>query len=612
LGQFKGLTVAALLALTAAPAGFVATPALAQAAASSEAARFTAFIDGEFEQELKLRPQRATALGRKQDNDKWDDISDAGQLKLLEWRRASVGKMRAGFDRAKLPPSLQASYDMWALELDRAEMTYKYRRYQPPFYSFLYSIHSELPNFLINTQAVTEAGDMRGYNARLKTLGAVLDVGIAESREATAQGINAPKFEVERVIEGSKVMITGQPFAPSGADSPLWADAKAKVAKLKVAGKVTDAEADQLLADARAGVLGIKPAYERVIAWAQGELPKAPSGRTGAISLPNGLAWYATALKLNTTTDLTPDQVHQLGLKEVARIEAEQDALAKQAGFKDRQAFYDDRAKKFPPTPWTDAIRADYLRQYNATIARNRSLLPKVFNDLPVYKAEVVREPSFSEVAGGAAHASGPSADGARPGRVYIHMLGVTDDPANITDLMCHEGIPGHVMQGDIQVRQKGNPKFRQAYRYVAYGEGWALYTEALCKEMGAYTDVASDFFRLDAELFRAARLVTDTGIHAKGWTEDQAVDYMIKTGRRPPNQARSEVRRYITLPGQATGYKIGMLKIMELRHKAEAALGPKFDLKAYDDLVIGEGSVPLKVLETSVDEWIARVKAGA
>jgi uncharacterized protein (DUF885 family) len=601
------------IALLAAPAAaLVATPAQAQTAPqASEAARFTAFIDNEFEQELKMRPQRATALGRKQDNDKLDDISEAGQLKLLEWRRGSVARLKAGFDRAKLPPNVQASYDMWALELDRAEATYKFRRYQPPFYSFLYSVHSELPNFLINTHVASDAADMRGYNARLRAIGPTLDVAIAESRKSTAEGIRAPKFEVERVIEGSKVMITGQPFALDGPDSPLWADAKAKVAKLKAAGRVTDAEADALLAESRAGILGIKAPYERVIAWAEGELPKAPSGRTGAVSLPNGLAWYATALKLNTTTDLTPEQVHQLGLSEVTRIQKEQDALAQKAGFKDRQAYYDERAKLFPPTPWTDAIRADYLRRYNEAVARNRSLLPAFFGNLPVYKAEVVREPSFSEVAGGAAHASGPSVDGARPGRVYIHMLGVTDDPANITDLMCHEGIPGHVLQGDIQVRQKGNPKFRSAYRYVAYGEGWALYTEALFKEMGAYTDAASDFFRLDAELFRAARLVTDTGIHAKGWTEDQAVDYMIKTGRRPPNQARSEVRRYITLPGQATGYKIGMLKIMELRHKAERELGPKFDIKAYDDLVVGEGSVPLTVLEHSVDDWIARVKAG-
>ena len=607
LRKITGMRFAAALMLAGAPAiGALAIPVAAHAQPEAEAARFTAFIDNEFEQELKLRPQRATALGRKQDNDKWDDISDAGQLQVLEWRRGSVARMKAAFDRAKLPPEARASYDMWAMELDRAELTYRYRRYQPPFYSFLYSIHSELPNFLINTQAVNDLADMRGYNARLKTLGGVLDVGIAESRQSTAAGVTAPKFEIERVIEGSKVMITGQPFTAAGPDSPLWADAKAKVGKLKAAGKVTDAEADALLADARAGVLGIKAPYERVIAWANGELPKAPSGKTGAVSLPGGLEWYAAALKLNTTTDLTPDQVHALGLKEVDRIQKEQDALARKAGFKDRQAFYDDRAKKFPPTPWTDAIRADYLRQYNAAIARNRSLLPSVFNNLPVYRAEVVREPSFSEVAGGAAHASGPNADGTRPGRVYIHMLGVTDDPANITDLMCHEGIPGHVMQGDIQVRQKGVPKFRSAYRYVAYGEGWALYTEYLCKEMGAYTDVASDFFRLDAELFRAARLVTDTGIHAKRWTREQATQYMVDTIGNTKTRAQREVERYFAGPGQANSYKVGHTVWARVRDEAKAKLGAKFDLKAYHDAVLLSGAMPLTVLQRHVSEWIA------
>jgi uncharacterized protein (DUF885 family) len=174
---------------------------------------------------------------------------------------------------------------------------------------------------------------------------------------------------------------------------------------------------------------------------------------------------------------------------------------------------------------------------------------------------------------------------------------------------MCHEAVPGHVMQGDIQVRQTGAPKFRQAYGYVAFGEGWALYAEALCKEMGVYPDVATDFMRLDAELFRAARLVVDTGIHAKGWSEDEAVAYLIKTGRRGENQARSEVRRYITLPGQATGYKIGMLKIVELRARAEKALGSKFDIKGFHDLLVGSGSMPLAVLERQVDGWIASKK---
>ena len=588
--------------------GAVQVPATAAATASAEDARLNAFLDAEFAQELRLKPQLATRLGSKENQDKLDDNSDAAALRVLEWRRGSVARMKSQFDRSKLSADAQTNYDIWALELNRAELAYRFRPYQPPFYSFLYSTHAQIPNFLISTHTVQDASDMRAYNSRVRGIPTVLDTAIAQSRNSAAKGIRTPKFQVERVISGSKAIITGAPF-DGGADSPLWADAKAKVGKLQSSGKVTAAEADTLLADARTSLLTIKPAYERVIAWAEGELPTAPSGRVGAISLPGGAEWYAAALKQNTTTDLTAEQIHQIGLKEVARIEREQDALAKTAGLPDRHAYYADRAKRFPAVPWTDASRAEYLKTANDAIAHTRTLLPKWFGQLPAHRVEVIREPSFSEVAGGAAHAAGPSQDGTRPGRVWVHLLGNTEDPAAVYDLMCHEGIPGHVMQGDIQARQTGAPKFRRAYGYVAFGEGWALYTEALCKEMGAYPDAAADFMRLDAELFRAARLVVDTGIHAKGWTEDQAVDYMIKTGRQAPDAARSEVRRYITLPGQATGYKIGMLKIVELRAKAEKELGSKFDIRGFHDLLIGSGSQPLPVLERRVNDWIASRK---
>jgi uncharacterized protein (DUF885 family) len=583
----------------------VGAQSAATAPANSEDARLTAFLDSEFANELKLRPELATRLGIKEGEDRLDDISDRAQLLRLEQRRASVARMKAQFDRSKLSSAGQTNYDIWVTELERAELQYKYRKYQPPFYSFLYSAHSQLPNFMINTHTVQDANDMRAYNARLRAIPSVLDTAIAQSRISDSEGIRAPKFEIERVISGSKTIISGAPF-DNGPDSPLWADAKAKIGKLKSAGKISAAEGDALLNETRASLLRMKGGYERVIAWASSELPSAPSGRVGAISLPGGADWYSAALKLNTTLDLTADQIHQIGLSEVKRIESEQDELARKAGFKDRKAFYADRERRFPPQSWTDALRADYLSRANAIVAHNRSLLPERFNNLPKYRAEVVREPSFSEVAGGAAHAAGPSPDGTRPGRVYVHLLGKTEDPAALYDLMCHEGIPGHVMAGDIQVRQTGTPKFRRAGGYVAFNEGWALYAEELCKEMGAYPDVAADFMRLDQEHFRAARLVVDTGIHAMGWSEQQAIDYMMKTGRLSPDMARSEVRRYITLPGQATGYKIGMLKIMELRHKAESALGSKFDARAFDDLIIADGSQPLPVLEQRVDEWIA------
>jgi uncharacterized protein (DUF885 family) len=591
---------AAIVSAQPAPAA-----AAAAAAPQSEDARLTAFLDKEFDAQLKFHPQLATRLGLKQGEDKLDDISDAGELRELQALRDSVARMKAQFDRSKLSSAGRTNYDIYETQLERAELRYKYRRYSPPFYSFLYSLHSRLPNFMISTHQVKDVGDMKAYNARIRAIPAALDTGIAESKESDAAGIHAPKFEIERVIKGSTDIITGAPF-DGGADSPLWADAKKKVGKLQADGKVTKAEADSLLADTKAALLEMKPGYERVIAWAKSELPTAPSGRLGAVSLPGGAEWYQAALKLNTTLDLTADEIHKIGLEQVQKIEAEQDALARQAGFADREAFYADRAKKFPPRPWTDALRKQYLDRANAIIAHNRELLPTRFNNFPKYRIEVIREPSFSEVAGGAAHASGPSPDGSRPGRVYVHLLGDTEDPAALTDLMCHEGVPGHVMAGDIQIRQTNTPKFRKVGGYVAFNEGWALYAEELCKEMGAYPDVAGDFMRLDSELFRAARLVVDTGIHSLGWTEDQAVDYMKKTARMSEDHARSEVRRYITLPGQATGYKIGQLEIFKLRDEAEKALGDKFDIKGFDDLIISDGSQPLPVLETRVDEWIA------
>ncbi len=492
----------ALVPLTA-PAVLAAPPAVS---AEAEDARLTAFLDKEFAADLKLRPQLATRLGIKDGIDRWDDTTADGQLARLQARRVSAARMKAAFNRTGLSATGKANYDMWLVELERLELQFKFRRYQPPFYSTLYSAHAQLPDFLINTHTVKDAADMRSYIARLRAMPKMLDVARVQTVQAQAQGIRVPKFQVERIIGSAKALTNGAPF-DGGAESALMADARTKIGKLEADGKVSADEAKELLSSAAAAILATKPAYTRVGAWAQAALPGAPDGKVGAGSLPGGANWYAAALKLNTTLDLTAAQIHALGLGEVKRIEAEQDALARQAGIADRHAFYADRAKKYPPQGYTDDLRKAYLDASNAAIARNRELLGARFNLKPVHRIEVVREPAFSEVAGGAAHASGPSPDGTRPGRVYLHLLGETLDPAKTFDLMCHEGVPGHVMQGDIAVRQTGVPKFRTASGYVAYGEGWALYSELLCKEMGAYPDVAADFMRLDAELFRASRL---------------------------------------------------------------------------------------------------------
>lgn len=603
--SFAALGIALMLSGVS-PAG--QAPAQPVPAANSEDARLTVFLDGEFAELLKRQPQLGTRLGLKDGADRWNDVSDQGAAALLAWRKDSAARMQAQFDRAKLSPEAQVNFDIWALEAERAALSNANRIYRPPFYSRLYSVHSQLPDFLVNTHGVADAADLKNYIARLYGIPAVLDEAIARSKVSDAAGIRAPKFQIETIISSSEQLTSGAPFGP-GPDAALWADVKSKTAALVTSGKLTQVEADGLLSDAKTAIIALKPAYGRVIAWAKGNLPSAPSGRVGAVTLPGGLAYYESELKLNTTTDLSADEIHAIGLSEVTRIEAEQDALARQAGFTDRHAFYAERARLYPPMVYDDAMRTEYLAAANAFVAKTRTLLGSQFGAVPKYGIEVVREPAFSEVPGGAAHASSPSPDGKRPARTYVHLVGNRPDPAALYTLMCHEAVPGHNMQGDIQVRQQGGPKFRAVTGYVAFNEGWALYAEALCKEMGAFPDVAADFMRLDAELFRAARLVVDTGLHSKGWTEGAAVTYMNTIGRQPIERSRSEVRRYITLPGQATGYKIGMLKIMELRRKAQTALGPKFDIRGFNDLLIASGSQPLSILERRVDEWIAQQK---
>ncbi len=599
--------------LLATPAGGVvmiaASPAAAQAKSQAdEAARLTAFLDNEYVQVLKATPQQATSQGRKEGQSKLNDISEAAELKRLEWRRASVAKMQARFPRGNLPLESRISYDMWIDELDSAELSYKYRRYE----YVAGTIDTALPNFLISSHLVEAAADMVAYNARVMALGHAMDQARERAEAAAFDGIRMPRFQYDRAIAESKKLIRGAPFDATGPDSPLLADAKAKVANLQSAGKVTPDEARALLDQTKQALLtGMKPGYERLICWLQADTANAASGKVGAVSLPDGMAWYAAALKLQTRTDLTPDQIYKLGLSEVKRIQGEMDALAATAGFKDREAYYAELARLDPPQSYNEANRAEVLRYSNELIANDRKHLSAMFKMPPIYGIEVVREPSFSEVAGGAAHTNGASPDGKRPGRVYLHMLGKTPARASLPDLMCHEGIPGHAMQGDIRVRQQAVPKFRLAARNAAFNEGWGLYSELLCKEMGVYPDLASDFMRLDGELFRAVRLVTDTGIHAQGWTEDQAIDYLRTTGHRNEDTARAETRRYIVGPGQATAYKIGMIRILQLRSEAQKALGPEFDIKGFNDMIIASGSLPLSVLDMRVREWVASQTAG-
>jgi len=334
----------------------------------------------------------------------------------------------------------------------------------------------------------------------------------------------------------------------------------------------------------------------------------------GAGALPQGQAFYNARLALFTTTDMTADEIHALGLKEVARIHAGMEAIKNRIGFKRTLREFFTFMREDPQFffPNTDEGREGYLQAARDHLAFIKARLPGYFGILPKADLEVKRVEPFREQPGAAQHYFPGTPDGSRPGVYYAHLSDMKAMPKHQLEVIAyHEGHPGHHMQISIQQELQNLPTFRTQSGYTAYSEGWGLYAEFLAREMGAYKDPYSEFGRLSSEIWRAIRLVVDTGIHAKGWTEQQAVEYFTANSPSAAGAIRSEVQRYIVIPGQATAYKVGMQKILELREKATKTLGDRFDIKGFHDTVLGGGAMPLDILERRVDDWIASRKAG-
>jgi uncharacterized protein (DUF885 family) len=579
---------------------------------AAESSRLTAWLDVQFEEELQRSPEYLTSLGRKELYDQLDDRSEAQIEANLQWRRDSVAEMKGDFAYDQLDDAGKDSWDIWTAALDEAELRNKYRRHN---YLFARSgDHTSLPNFIINFHRVDEPGDMDAWISRVSKIDEALDQLVVRATAAADSGIRQPGFAYDQAIEESRKIISGAPFGP-GADSPLYADAKSKIDGLLKAGKIDQAKADELLTRARTAMIDqMKPGYERLLAWLESDRGKASPQPLGASQLPDGAGYYSAALQWQTTTDMTADQIHDLGLSEVARIREEMEAIRQQVGFKgDLKAFFADlRDNPKFLLPNTDAGREDYLSLARGYITAMEANLPEYFGILPKGKVEVRRVEAFREEDGGAAHYFQGTPDGSRPGVFYAHLSDMAANPPyQLETLAYHEALPGHHMQIAIAQELTGVPKFRTQYGHTAYIEGWGLYAEALGKEMGFFTDPYNDMGRLSGEMWRAIRLVVDTGLHAKGWTQEQAVQYALENSPEPESSVRSEVRRYIVWPGQATAYKIGMIRIQQLREKAKTELGTKFDIRAFHDVVLDGGSVPLGVLEKKVDRWIAKTKAG-
>ncbi len=579
---------------------------------AAESAWLNEWFDQKFAETISRSPITQTYLGIKDNYGEWDDVSDANALKELEILRADVAEMETSFNPDLLDHQAKISWRIAEMNLKQAEEDYKYLHHGYVF-DQMNGVQAEIPAFLINQHQITSKSDAEAYISRLGGIPAYLEQNLENARIALADGIQPPAFVYKYVLSDAQGVITGAPFDDSGKDSPLMGDFRKKVTSLVENGTITQAEADQLLDEATDALTNsVGPAYKAAIAEL-GEQAKTATTDDGAWKLPDGDAYYASRLADYTTTDMTAEEIHNLGLAEVARIHDEMRGIMKQVGFEGSLKEFFDFTRTDPQffKPNTPEGKAEYLDEATGWIDQMREDLPNVFNTFPKADMIVKAVEPFREKSAGKAFYSRPAPDGSRPGTYYANLYRMQDMPTyQMQALAFHEGIPGHHMQIAIAQELTGVPKFRKYGGFTAFSEGWGLYSEYLPKEMGYYSDPYDDFGRLAMEIWRAARLVVDTGIHDQHWTREQAIQYLLDNTPNPEGDARKAIERYIVMPGQATAYKIGMNKIVELREKAKAELGDKFDIRDFHDVVLKDGAVPLDILEENVDAWITETKA--
>ena len=462
---------------------------------------------------------------------------------------------------------------------------------------------TSLPVFMINSHRIDSADDARAYIARLVEVERVLGEISADVDRRAAAGFVSPAFVFPITLTDTRNVISGAPF-DGGPDNPVWADFQNKVAALDT----TVEEKAALLAAGRAALTGpFRRGYDTILATIERVQPLATSN-DGVWRLPDGDAYYAERVRQSTTTNLTPDQIHQIGLSEVARIQAEMETIKARVGFTGSLQDFFAYIKSDPrfQYPNTTEGREAYLVDARAAVGDAMRVAPQWFHTLPRAALEVRAVEAWRQETASVAFYNRPAPDGSRPGIYYVNLADMTQVlKPQVEAISYHEGAPGHHFQIAYAQEIEGLPRFRRFGGYGAFSEGWGLYSERLGKEMGFYQDPYADFGRLSLEIWRAARLVTDTGLHAKHWSREQAIAYFQQNTLVSERDIVKEVERYITNPGQATSYKIGQLKILELRARARQALGDRFDIRDFHAVVLGGGAVPLDVLETQVDAWI-------
>jgi len=603
--------LATLISTVAGAAISVAANAQTPDQIAVESKRANEFFDKCWDENLARHPVDESFYGIKTHYDQLEDLSDEkAAADHAVWRK-QLATLKRDFKPELLNSQAQLSYKLFEREAEREEEEFKFRFDVYPV-SQMRGVHAQIPTFLINIHKIDNLKDAEAYIARLNAIPKLFDQLIINLQVREEKGVVAPRFVFPLVLDACHKVIQGKPFDSNPDNSPLLDDFTKKVGALKDVDSVTR---DRLLSSATKALNeSVRPAYEKVIAFLEGQSKRA-NDDAGVWKFPDGADFYSSALRRTTTTNLTAAEIHDIGLKEVARIHGEMTKIKDKVGFKgDLQVFFkfmrEDRQFYLPDT---DEGRATYLARAVAIIDEMKKRLDELFATKPKADIVVKAVEKFREKSAGKAFYQQPAPDGSRPGMFYVNLREMQSNPTyELEALAHHEGIPGHHMQIAIAQELSGIPKFRKfSHAYTAYTEGWGLYSEQAPKEIGMYRDPYSDFGRLALELWRAGRLVVDTGIHDKKWTRQQAIDYLKQNTPNSEADCIDSINRYIVMPSQATAYKIGMIKILELRESAKKQLGSKFDLRQFHDVLLTNGALPLDVLEQLVEQWIKSKQNG-
>jgi uncharacterized protein (DUF885 family) len=581
----------------------------AQSASANPSSRsIDDWFDARWQEYVELRPTLATRLRIDGDHGSFSDLKAEGETALIEWYRTAAVDLQSRFDYERLSPSQKISYDIFLFQLEDAETAYRHRDFAYQF-SHLGGTHTWIPNFLINLHRVETRDDWNDYLARLADGAMVMDEMTQRAADAAQQEIRAPRYAYAAAKDQAARQIKGQPFE-KGSPTPLLADGVRKIQGLVDAGILSQEDAEfeqQRLEEVLLQDLG--PSYQRFNDWLDFDVSNAPETGKGATSFSGGAAYYEDRLRSATTTSQSAEVLHQIGLREVKALRQEMAQLIEAIGYERSLTDFFDYMRDDPKFyyPNTDDGRAAYLSEAETVLRMMQDQLPRAFETIPTHELQVRRVPPEREIAGGPQHYMAGSPDRVRPGTYFIHLSDMSTLPwPQLEVIAYHEGVPGHHLQVSIAQTLTGIPRFRTQTFFTAYSEGWALYAEGLAKELGGYSDPYSDFGRLTTEMWRAIRLVVDTGIHHMGWSEAQAVAFFLENSPMPEQQVIGEVRRYVIAPGQATAYTVGLLHFEMLRERARTKLGPSYRDHDFHEVVLCGGAMPLSLVERRVDAWLA------